>query len=100
MRRALRGVSSPGAAADLVKPSARRPGRDCSLCVFRRRRVYRRACREGVVMTAMVQAAWSRRLPKPPTRMRNRRPIRGGIGKKRLTRPSTLIVSCTFERAQ
>ena len=92
MRRALR-ASCPRrvAAADLANPSARRSGRDCSLCVFRRRRVYRRACREGVVIRAMLQAASTATFAETSDSNALSRSIRGGIGKESLTRPGTLI---------
>jgi TolB-like protein len=41
--------------------------RKIALALSRRRRVYRRACRDGVVITAMLQATSIRGLPKPLT---------------------------------
>ena len=49
-------------------------------------------------MTAMVQAVRTWRLPKPPILVRNLARIHGGIGKKRLTRPSTLSSQDSYAR--
>jgi hypothetical protein len=83
-------VSSPGATADLANTSVRRSGRNGNVCAFRPR-VYRRACREGVVIETNATTSLDSTLAETSDSDELSHSIRGGIGKKSLPWPSSLI---------